>query len=92
MRRAGAILLRSTGSIPPKPNGCNHPHFNSAELLSDLLLASKFERAKADDYTPQFAAFLEAFARVIALPELPHYFFIDGGALSLENALKAAMD
>jgi L-lysine 6-transaminase len=60
--------------------------------MADLLRASKVKVANADVYTPQFATFVETFARVIALPELPRYFFIDGGALAVENALKAAMD
>src|SRR5581483_12201585 len=33
-----------------------------------------------------------SFTRVAGLPPLNRYFFIDGGALAVENALKAAMD
>jgi hypothetical protein len=39
-----------------------------------------------------YATFVETFARVMGLPPLDRYFFIDGGALAVENALKAAMD
>jgi L-lysine 6-transaminase len=38
------------------------------------------------------ATFVRTFARVVGIPKLPRYFFIDGGALAVENALKAAMD
>jgi L-lysine 6-transaminase len=35
---------------------------------------------------------VETFARVVGMPPLERYFFIEGGALAVENALKAAMD
>ena len=75
-----------------QPIGFNHPHFSRVEVQADLFRAAKVKVANADVYTPQYATFVETFARVIALPELPRYFFIDGGALAVENALKAAMD
>ncbi|MDP9292757.1 MAG: aminotransferase class III-fold pyridoxal phosphate-dependent enzyme, partial [Verrucomicrobiota bacterium] len=43
-------------------------------------------------YSTIYADFVETFARVVGLPPLERYFFIDGGALAVENALKAAMD
>src|SRR5439155_26091952 len=46
----------------------------------------------ADVYSVQYATFVQTFARVMGLPPMERYFFIDGGALAVENALKAAMD
>ncbi len=48
--------------------------------------------ANPDVYTTQLAEFVETFARVVGDPALPHLFFIEGGALAVENALKAAFD
>jgi L-lysine 6-transaminase len=48
--------------------------------------------ANADVYTVQYAEFVRTFRRVMGLPPLERYFFIEGGALAVENALKAAMD
>jgi L-lysine 6-transaminase len=46
----------------------------------------------SDALTVEFAEFLETFSR-LAMPEyLPHAFFVEGGALAVENALKAAFD
>ena len=45
-----------------------------------------------DIYTSQYADFVETFARVLGDPALPHLFFIEGGALAVENALKCAFD
>jgi len=57
-----------------------------------LLAAAKVKVASADVYSVAYATFVQTFARVAGLPPLERYFFIDGGALAVENALKAAMD
>jgi L-lysine 6-transaminase len=48
--------------------------------------------ANSDVYTTQLAEFTETFARVLGDPALPHLFFVEGGALAVENALKTAFD
>lgn len=75
-----------------QPVGFNHPHFDQPEVEAELLCAAKVKVANADVYTPQYAAFVATFARVVGNPALPRFFFIEGGALAVENALKAAMD
>ena len=74
------------------PIGYNHPYFSRPEVEADLLAAAKIKVASADVYSVQYATFVETFARVVGLPPLNRYFFIEGGALAVENALKAAMD
>ncbi|MFO1513967.1 MAG: L-lysine 6-transaminase [Verrucomicrobiota bacterium] len=75
-----------------QPIGFNHPHFDRPEVQTDLLRAAKIKVANADVYSTQFATFVQTFARVMGLSPLERYFFIEGGALAVENALKAAMD
>jgi len=75
-----------------QPIGFNHPHFDRPEVQADLLRAAKIKVANADVYSTQFATFVQTFARVVGLKPLERYFFIEGGALAVENALKAAMD
>ncbi|MGO1971864.1 MAG: L-lysine 6-transaminase [Propionibacteriaceae bacterium] len=48
--------------------------------------------ANSDVYSAEFASFVETFARVAGDPELPHLFFVEGGGLAVENALKVAFD
>ncbi|HTL52880.1 MAG TPA: aminotransferase class III-fold pyridoxal phosphate-dependent enzyme, partial [Planctomycetota bacterium] len=48
--------------------------------------------ANPDFYSDIYARFVDTFARVAAGDRYPHLFFIDGGALAVENALKCAMD
>jgi L-lysine 6-transaminase len=74
------------------PVGFNHPHFQRPEVEADLLAAAKIKVASADVYSVQYATFVDTFARVVGMPPLERYFFIEGGALAVENALKAAMD
>src|SRR5689334_14217274 len=75
-----------------QPIGYNHPHFDKPEVEADLLAAAKIKVANADMYSTQYATFVDTFARVMGLSPLNRYFFIEGGALAVENALKAAMD
>jgi L-lysine 6-transaminase len=75
-----------------QPIGFNHPYFERPEVKEDLLAAAKVKVANADVYTTQYATFVKTFAQVVGLPPLERYFFIEGGAVAVENALKAAMD
>lgn len=74
------------------PIGFNHPHFQRPEVQRDLLAAAKIKVANSDVYSTQMARFVKTFDRVMGLPELPRLFLIEGGALAVENAIKAAMD
>ncbi len=74
------------------PIGFNHPYFNQPEVREDMLEASLVKVANSDVYTRRYARFVQAFTRVVGIPELDRYFFIEGGALAVENALKTAMD
>jgi len=48
--------------------------------------------ANSDSYSTAMAEFVETFARIAMAPYFSHAFFIEGGALAVENALKAAFD
>src|ERR1700730_12860363 len=72
--------------------GFNHPYFEDADVQRDLLRAAKVKVANSDVYSEAYAEFVETFAGVCGLPPLERYLFIEGGALAVENCLKAAMD
>lgn len=88
----GRELIDLYSFYASQPIGFNHPYFDRPEVKADLLAASKIKVANADVYTPQLASFVTTFARVVGMAPLERYFFIEGGALAVENALKAAMD
>ena len=75
------------------PLGYNHPKMiNDEEFTKNLMLAALTNPSNSDIYTTQYAQFVKTFSRV-GIPEyLPHAFFIAGGSLAIENALKVAMD
>jgi L-lysine 6-transaminase len=72
--------------------GFNHPYFDQPAVQRDLVRAAKAKVANSDVYSEAYAEFVETFARVAGLRPLNKYLFIEGGALAVENALKAAMD
>jgi len=74
------------------PVGYNHPRLSRPDVEADLLAAAKIKVANADVYSVEYATFVQTFARVVGLPPLERYFFIEGGAAAVENAVKAAMD
>jgi L-lysine 6-transaminase len=74
------------------PVGFNHPYFEDPAVQADLLAAAKVKVANSDVYSVPYATFVETFARIMGFPPLDRYFFIDGGSMAVENALKAAMD
>lgn len=74
------------------PLGYNHPDFCTPAFEKELLRAARMKVANPDFYSDIYAKFVDTFARVAASERYPHFFFIDGGALAVENALKCAMD
>ena len=88
----GRRLIDLYGFFGSLTIGFNHPYFDQPEVQRDLLRAAKAKVANSDVYSAAYAEFVEAFARVAGLRPLNKYLFIEGGALAVENALKAAMD
>ncbi len=73
--------------------GMNHPALaDDPGFRAELAAAAINKPSNSDIYTVPMARFVDTFARVLGDPALPHLFFIDGGALAVENALKAAFD
>ncbi len=74
------------------PVGYNHPKMITPEFKARLAKVAVNKLSNSDVYSVEMAEFVDAFSR-IAMPEyLPHLFFIEGGALAVENALKVAFD
>ena len=70
--------------------GYNHPYV--LENKERLTKASINKPANSDIYSPEMAAFVETVSRVSQPDYMPYAFYIEGGALAVENALKAAFD
>jgi L-lysine 6-transaminase len=85
-------LIDFYGFFGSLPVGYNHPHFADPAVQEELARAASIKVANSDVYSRGYAEFVETFTRVAGLPPLERYLFIEGGALAIENTLKAAMD
>ncbi len=74
------------------PLGYNHPKMVDADTRERLVGAALNKLANSDIYTTEMATFVETFARTLPEELSHHLFFIEGGSLAVENALKAAFD
>ena len=70
--------------------GYNHPHI--LENRDRLTEAALNKPTNSDIYSTQMAEFVDTFGRVAQPDYLPYAFFIEGGGLAVENALKVAFD
>lgn len=74
------------------PLGMNHPKMFEPKFLDRLVKVALNKPSNTDFFTEELAEFVQTFERV-ALPDWGKYlFFIEGGALAVENALKIAFD
>ncbi|MEO3813068.1 L-lysine 6-transaminase [Sphaerisporangium sp. B11E5] len=89
--RTGRTYLDFYTFFASAPLGVNP--FGDDPAFTELLgRVAANKPANSDLYTSHLADFADTFARVLGDPELPHLFFVEGGALAVENALKCAFD
>lgn len=75
------------------PVGYNHPKLKEPSFLEELRRAALTKPANSDIYTEEMARFVETFARIAVPPShSEHLFFVEGGSVGVENALKTAFD
>ncbi|MBI3004636.1 MAG: L-lysine 6-transaminase [Ignavibacteriales bacterium] len=77
----------ASGSI-----GLNHPKMVTPEFLEKLGRTAVNKPSNSDAYTVEMAEFVETFARIAKPDHFQYLFFVDGGALANENAIKTAFD
>lgn len=87
-KRNGKQYLDCFSQFASQAIGWNHPKMLSQkERLVDVAINRV---ANSDMYTTQFAEFVQKFSEFT--PDFKHHFYICGGAVAVENALKAAFD
>ncbi|HTO93065.1 MAG TPA: L-lysine 6-transaminase [Bacteroidota bacterium] len=90
--RTGKRYLDFFTFVASSPLGLNHPALTAPDFRKKLAYVAVNKPSLSDIYTAEQAQFVDTFARVAMPATLPHAFFIEGGALAVENALKAAFD
>ncbi|MCL7966921.1 MAG: L-lysine 6-transaminase [marine benthic group bacterium] len=74
------------------PIGHNHPGLDDPEFQETLMRAAIENPANSDVYSREFASFVRTFREIAVPDEFRYLFFVAGGALAVENAMKAAFD
>ena len=88
----GKEYLDCYGYFATLPIGHNHPKMQDEGFRKSLMTAAIANPANSDIYSQQYAAFVQTF-RALAVPEgFEYLFFVAGGSLAVENAMKAAFD
>lgn len=91
--RRGRMVLDFFTNFASCPIGYNHPRLDTPEFRDRLAEVALNKPANSDIYTTYFAEFVETFSRIAIPPTFnKHMFFIEGGALGVENAVKTAFD
>ncbi len=91
--RSGQRYLDQYTFFASAPLGLNPAGIvDDPAFMSELAQVAVNKPANPDMYTTQYAEFVATFTRVVGDPALPHLFFVEGGALAVENALKVAFD
>jgi len=70
--------------------GYNHPYMISNK--DRLMQAALNKPTNSDIYSSEMAEFVDTMGRLAQPDYLPYAFYIEGGGLAVENALKAAFD
>lgn len=70
--------------------GYNHPYIKSKEAWLGKMAV--YKPTMSDVYLQEYADFMEVMSRVAIPKELQYCFFVEGGALAVENAMKTAFD
>ncbi len=90
--RTGREMIDLFTCFSTCPLGFNHPKLRDPAFLDEFLPAALNKPSNSDLYTTQMAGFVTALARTVPAELNQRMFFIEGGALAVENTLKTAFD
>jgi L-lysine 6-transaminase len=90
--RTGNEHLDFLSFFGSNPIGYNHPKMKDPEFLRVLYRVAQLKPALSDLYSVEYAQFVDLFGRLAKPSYMKYLFFIEGGALAIENTLKTAFD
>ena len=91
-KKTGDEYLDFFSFFASSPVGLNHLKINTPEFREKLADAAMNKTSNSDIYTVEMAKFVDTFSRITVPDCFKHLFFVDGGALAVENGLKVAFD
>lgn len=90
--RTGRDYLDMFTFFASSPLGFNHPKMSTPEMIQFLGEVAVNNITNSDLYSEELASFVETFFQLAVPQGFKHGFFVAGGALGIENALKASFD
>ncbi|MEM0492337.1 MAG: L-lysine 6-transaminase [Candidatus Thermoplasmatota archaeon] len=90
--RSDRYLIDCFSFFATAPLGCNHPKMTDPTFIKEIGEIALHNPSNSDVYTVEMAEFVDTFARLAMPSYFHHLFFISGGALAVENALKTSFD
>lgn len=90
--KTGREYLDFFGFFASNTLGFNHPALIEPEFKNHIVHVAVNKPSNSDVYTDEMAAFVKLLGETAQPESLPHLFLVAGGALAVENALKAAFD
>jgi L-lysine 6-transaminase len=78
--------------VASHPLGMNHPKLDNEEFIHEIGKVAVNKPSLSDIYTEVQAEFVSKFFNIAVPSYFKYSFFIEGGALAVENALKVAFD
>jgi L-lysine 6-transaminase len=91
-KATGEVFFDGFTGFASLPLGWNHPALTCESARDALAHASVDKPALSDLYVTEMAEFVSAFHEIALPAHFPYSFFVSGGALAVENALKTAFD
>jgi L-lysine 6-transaminase len=90
--KSGQQFLDFSSFYASNPLGFRAPALLDEAFQQRLARAGTLKVANPDFYTTYLAEFVETLSQTAAPATHPHYFFVEGGSLAVENAMKVAFD
>jgi len=90
--RDGREYIDCFSFFASSPLGLNHPDMLEPDFLARLGRVAVNKVSNSDFYTQIYAEFVDTVDRVARPEPMRRMFFVEGGALAVENALKTAFD
>ena len=78
--------------VASHPLGMNHPKIDNEEFIKEIGKVAVNKPSLSDIYTEIQAEFVSTFFRIAVPSYFKYSFFIEGGAMAVENTLKTAFD